>query len=133
VLPHGDQRLFRRRGSEQARLGLDRLEVTTDGDDFADHRPVVEDQGRHGALGIDGKEFRLELGTGHQVDLLHRHLDAFFGQENAHPARIGGRREIVELHRDLLSVAPSRHVPGFQEPRKPVAALSSHGMAANAT
>src|ERR1700734_2631691 len=71
---------------------------------FMDHGAVVELKHRPPLHRIDrGKGLRALLHRA-EIDLLGRHCNALLGQENAHPARIGGASAVVEFHCAQLPV-----------------------------
>ena len=89
--PHLDPGLFQGRDPEERRIGLDRLEIAADGHGLGDGLAVVEFQGRDLAQGIAGAVLgRLVLPRA-KVERRLGQVDPLFGQEDAHPARIGGR------------------------------------------
>lgn len=87
---------------EQTRLGMYRLEIAADRDGLGDAAAVVELQHRHGGERIDGEKFGLELFGLAQIDLHHRHFDAFLGEKDADAARVRRQREFIELHGSRL-------------------------------
>ena len=80
------------------RIGLQRLEITADGNRFRDHRAVVEHQRRHAHERIDRGVARRFLLQGAEVDLLDRQLDPLFRQKDAGAPRIGRATAVVKLH-----------------------------------
>ena len=98
AIPHFHLRDVLCAHAEQRRLRLHRLEITADGDRFGDHRAVVEYQRWHALKWVDRGIFRRLVLLGHDVDLLARQRDAFFGKKNARPARIWRHTAVVELH-----------------------------------
>ena len=98
ALPHLDQRNFERAAAEQRRLGMERLEVTADGDRLSDYGAIVELQRGHPLHRIDRRKRIAALLKLAEVNLLGRNRNALLGQEHANAARIGGAATVIELH-----------------------------------
>src|SRR5205814_1434849 len=84
--------------AEQWRLGMERFEIAADRDRLGNDRAVIELQGRHPLQRIDrGIGGRLVRQFA-QIDLLGRHRDPLFRQEDLDPAGIGRPAPVIELH-----------------------------------
>jgi hypothetical protein len=98
AIVHLDPAEFIGCATEQIRLWLQRLEISTDGNAFTDVLPVIGFQSRNLAAGVLFQKIRLFVRAAHHVDLDQFHRDAFFRDEDAHAAGIGCIRDVVEFH-----------------------------------
>ena len=105
AVPHLDQRLFLAAASEQGRLGPQSLEVAADRDRLRDHRAVVEHQHRQPLHRIERREGVRLVCARAEVDWFDRDIDAFLGQEDAHPPRIWRPAAVIELHDNSICTA----------------------------
>ena len=89
--------------AHQVGLGVLPFDPGADGPGFGQHAPVVEFQrgdARQRTLGAEGGAL-VFLGVEvdvHQFDAGRGQVDALFGQEHLHPARVGGARRHIEFH-----------------------------------
>jgi hypothetical protein len=97
-LPHLDHRRLLGPRAEQRWLGVERFEIAADRDRLGNDRAVIELKGRHPLQWIDrGVGGRLVRQFA-QIDLLGRHRDPLFRQEDLDPAGIGRPAPVIELH-----------------------------------
>ena len=79
------------------------FEIEADRDDLGDPPSIIEFQHRHRAFRVDRAKFGSELLAAPQIDLHRRHGDALLSEEDADALRVGRKRVIVKLHRDIFS------------------------------
>ena len=85
-------------GAHEGRIRAGLLEITADGDGFVDDRAVVENEHGKQSSGADGEEIRVEVLARQDIDLFSRQVDAFLGEKNPNPARVGRSGRVIELH-----------------------------------
>src|SRR5215204_2655150 len=97
-VPHLDARNFTRAPTEQRGFRIERLEIAADRDRFGEDHAIVEDEHRHALDRIDGRKHRGFMLQGAEIDLLHRHRDAFLGEIDSYAARIGSAAAVIKSH-----------------------------------
>src|SRR5713226_1340092 len=97
-VPHIHLSALFRADAEQVRFGMKLLEVAADRYALRDTGAVVEFEHWYARHRVFLAKFGLAVDRLPNIDIFVRHLDTLLGEENAHPARIGGGRAVVNFH-----------------------------------
>jgi hypothetical protein len=97
-VPHFDDGNVFGSDTKQWRVGLKHFEIPANRNRFRNDRAIIKNKSRHPLQRVDRRIFRRLVLHQHDIDLLGRHGDPFFSEEDARSPRVWGHFAVIEFH-----------------------------------